>query len=214
MIKGRGIRWAVGGVAVAVGLCVGAFLACGCGRDVRLSGKELREIEVKPVSHFGLTLDQDATPEKVAFAAMQAIKADAAAKNDAEREAALDAQFDLAAANELAARNRTALDAEEFYYSVVHHWTPTVSYYVGDFPGTLEEAAQRLQRRSMSKTEAELAMVVKPPGEDPAARIVMLIWLANDKGMWRVLHFGFENGTRTVGRASEAAADTAEQATP
>jgi hypothetical protein len=182
-------------------LIAGFMLAGGCARDVRLSGKKLREVQVKPVSHFGLTLDEKATPVQVAFAALQAIKADAGAKTEAEREAALDIQFDLAAANEISAREQDGLERQELLYTVVHHWTPTVLYYVQDFPVTLDEAGQRIVERSVSDDEAELAMVVNAPGAAPSAQVVMLIWLAKDKGLWRVLHFGFDGRVRSVGPA-------------
>jgi hypothetical protein len=168
---------------------------------VRLAQEKLREPDVKTVSHYGLTLDEKAAPQEVAFAALQAIKADWGAKSDQEREAALDVQFELAAGNEIVKRNRTAFSEREFLYQVVSHWTPTVSYYVDDFPQTLEEASKRLVPRSVAEDEAELAMTVNAPGNPPEAQVVMLIWLAKDRGMWRVLHFGFDNKSRTLGRA-------------
>ena len=46
--------------------------------------------------------------------------------------------------------------------------------------------------------ECELAIEVDDPSGDPNARVVMLVWLAQDKGLWRVMHFGFDPETRKV----------------
>jgi hypothetical protein len=212
MIRRNRHRLAAAGAALLASLSAALLLNCGCGRDVRLSGKKLREVQVKPVSHFGLTLDEKATPEQVVFATFEAIKADVSARTQAEREAALDIQFDLAAANEIVAGRRTALEPEELLYNVVHQWTPTVSNYVADFPATLDDAAKRLVQRSAGPNEIELGMVVKAPGTDPKAQAVLLVWLAKDKGLWRILHFGFDNKQRALARRIPA--ETTAPATP
>jgi len=178
----------------------------GCSRDVRLADKKVPTVTVRSVSHYGLTLDQNATPEQVAFAALRAIREDFLAKNEAEREAALAKQFDLCAAEVLAERNRTSLSRDEYIYSVVYRWTPTVSHYVGDFPADWESAEGRLVRRAVSRAkgekesgeECEVAMQVADPAGDPKASVVLVVWLAKDGGFWRVLHLGFDPTTRTL----------------
>jgi hypothetical protein len=141
-----------------------------------------------------MTLDASATPEQVAYVALQAIRDDFQAKSSKDRDTAIDVQFDIAAANVIAARKpkRSSAEADEYLHDVVYHWTPTVSYYVADFPKTGEEAQKRLVIRLKTETDVELAMEVSDPSGDPKAQVVMLIWLAKDKGMWRVLHFGFD----------------------
>lgn len=185
------------GMVLMVALAA-VWLGCGCGRDVRLAGKKVRHVQVRPVSHFGLNLDEIATPEQVGFVAMRAIRDEMNASSPAAREAALDVQFDMAAVGAMASRNRTSLTRDEYIHHVVTHWTPTVSHYAWDFPVHFEAARSRLVNRGATKatgdgiSETELAMVVHDPGGDPAANVVMRIWLAKDSGMWRVTHFGFE----------------------
>src|SRR5262245_25390863 len=116
-------------------------LCAGCSRDVRLSGRNVPNVKVKAVTLYGQNLDETATAEQVVFAAMQAMREDFAAGKD--RDAALLKQFDLCAANVIRARNRGSLPADEFVYTVVYRWTPTVSHYLADFPKDWEAARAR-----------------------------------------------------------------------
>ncbi len=192
----------------AIGLGV---LWCGCGRDVRLAGKKVRHVQVGPVTHYGVSLDQAATPEQVAFVALRAIREDFFAATPAERDGASDVQFDVAAAEVIASRNRTSLSRDEYVHHVVTHWTPAVAHYAGDFEVEAGKALGRFKNRGTSKssggdvTECELAMEVADPSGDPAAQVVMVAWLAKDGGLWRVLHFGFEP-KRTLANAKIPAA--------
>jgi hypothetical protein len=200
----RGIRsiWAaVGLTATAAGALV---VWCGCG-DARLAGHKIRSATVRSVTHYGVTLDQQATPEQVAFVVLRAIRDDVSAKSKEEREAALDKQFDICAANVLQKKNRTSMPRDEFVHSVVYHWAPTVSHYVGDFETDWGRAAARLVRTKpntdskASPEETEVYMELADPSGDPKARVVMVIWMVQDGGFWRVTHLGFDSTRRSVG---------------
>lgn len=192
---------------VALTVAIGGSLAvwCGCGGDARLAGHKIRSASVRSVSLYGVTLDQQATPEQVAFVLLRAIREDVSAKSKEEREAALDKQFDLCAANVLQKKNRTSMPRDEFIHSVVYHWAPTVSHYVGDFETDWGQAAARLVRSKPnpdSKTnadETEVYMEVTDPSGDSKARVVMVIWMVQDGGFWRVTHLGFDPTKRSVG---------------
>lgn len=181
-------------------------LWCACGGNAHLAGKSLRNPTVKSVSLYGLTLDQNASPEQVAFAALRAIREDALAPDAASREAALDKQFDLCAAEVLAARNRTSIPRDQFLYSVVYHWTPTVAYYAQDLETEWEKAATRLVKRDIapakdakeSVKECEVLMQLADPSGDPKASVVLVVWMVQDGGFWRVTHLGFDPGRRTI----------------
>ena len=204
-------RILIAGLALALGL---AFW-CGCGHDTRLAGQKVRSVQVHTASLYGLTLDPKATPELVAFAALQAICEDVKAPTPKARDAALDKEFELAAADEIQSRNHSSMGRDEFIYNVVYRWAPTVSYYVSDFPSTWEQAEKRFgpkkfspapttQKDSSSPRECELPIEVADPGGDPNASVVILIWLAQDQGYWRVLHFGFDQTRRKVEVTSSA----------
>jgi len=199
----RSIGAALGLTATAAGALA---IGCGCGGgDARLAGKKMRSVKVRSVTHYGLTLDQQATPEQVAFVLLRAIHDDVAAKVKEVREAALDKQFDICAANVLQKRNRTSMPRDEFVHSVVYHWAPTVSHYVGDFETEWDQAAVRLVRGKASKDqkasseETEVYMELADPGGDPKARVVMVIWMVQDEGFWRVTHLGFDSSRRSIG---------------
>ena len=153
--------WAIAWIGVvAGGLCPG------CGRDVRLSGRNVRTVVVKPVSLFGQTLDQAATPEQVVFAALQAIREDFRATTPTERDAALVKQFDLCAANILKAKNKSSLSGDEFVFNVVYRWTPTVAHYIGSFPTDWETARARLVKRDVRTAEKPKVLGTLPEPEE------------------------------------------------
>lgn len=199
-------RWWVRLGGAASGVVAIVIVACGCGHDTRLSGKKIPSARVRTVTHYDIVLDQNATPEQVAYVALRAMREDFFAQNPAEREAALIRQFELCAANEIAERNRTGLPRDEFIYNVVYRWTPTVSHYAADLPTDWESASRRLVRRApkpvqggvASEDEAEVALEVRRPGEDAAAGVVLLVWLVKDEGYWRVTHPGFDRKSRSL----------------
>lgn len=198
----RSIRAAVGLTATAAGALA---VWCGCGGDARLAGHKIRSATVRSVTHYGVTLDQQAAPEQVAFVLLRAIRDDVAAKSKEDREAALDKQFDLCAANVLQKRNRTSMPRDELIHSVVYHWAPTVSHYVGDFETDWGKAAPRFIRGKAAKDskaspeETEVYMELADPSGDPKARVVMVIWMVQDGGFWRVTHLGFDPTRRSLG---------------
>lgn len=199
-------------LGAALGLSAMAAVAlavwCGCGGDSRLAGKKIRSTTVRSVTHYGLTLDQQATPEQVAFVLLRAIRDDVSAKSKQDRETALDIQFDLCAANAIQKKNPTTMPRDEFIHNVVYHWAPTVSHYVGDFETEWEKAAARLVRTKSttdskaSPEECEVRMELADPNGDPNARVVMVIWMAQDEGYWRVMHLGFDPTRRSVGNST------------
>lgn len=190
-------------IALASMLCMGSG---GCNRDVRLAGRKVQHIVVQTVSHYGLTLDEQATPLQVAFVALRAIREDITAKSDSERDEALQKQFDVAAANVIQSRNKTMLSRDEFLYNVVYRWTPTVSHYAQDFETEWETAKLRFVQRDLSTGqlsdasthECKVMMEVDDPNGDPNARVVLILWMTKDTGFWRVVHLGFDTQRRSI----------------
>lgn len=198
-----------------VGILFAAVAICmaGCGRDVRLAGQKLRQPTVQTVSMYGITLDESATPEQVAFAALRAVRDDVRAISEAAREEALDREFQLCAANEIANQNRTRLSRDEHLTRVMLAWAPTISHYVDQFPTSWDEAATRLVRRASTRsgsageapTATEVLLEVRDPGGDPGGGAVLVVWLVQDSGYWRVTHLGFLPGKRTIASVASAA---------
>jgi hypothetical protein len=190
---------------------VATGLWCACGSDTRLAGRKVRIATVKTVSHYGVTLDEGATPQQVAYVLLRAIRDDVRAKNETEREEALDVQFDLCAAGVLAARNKTSLPRDQFIHNIVNHWAPTVAHYVGDFPLDWESASKRLisgagasEKDAKKDAEATVGIELADPSTDPSASAVMNIWMARDGAYWRVMHLGFDPTRRSLSRTSTA----------
>ncbi len=180
-----------------------------CSRDVWLAGKEIPTVTVHAVEHYGTKLDANGTPEQVAYVALRAIRDDFLAEDEEARKQALATQFDVCAAGVLQGRNTTSMERDEFVYNVVQRWTPTVSHYLADFPAAWATAEARMHRRPVTRSgkqaegaisddECEVAMVVRDPGGDPNAQVVLLVWLVRDSGFWRVTHLGFDPSARAI----------------
>lgn len=206
-------RWSVarsGSVWFAVVACAAVG---GCSRDVRLSGKKLRSPVVREAFHYGVKLDQQASPEQVTYVLLRAIRDDVNAASAQAREEALDIQFDVCAADELARRNKTRLARDEFIYHAVNSWAPTLSHYAGSFPTSLDDAKARFVRRegklgSDAKPTAGTAVLleVEDPSRNANANAVVSVLLIQDGGFWRVIEVGFVHGKRSIDKSATASA--------
>ncbi|MFQ5413435.1 MAG: hypothetical protein ACE5E6_03155 [Phycisphaerae bacterium] len=178
----------------------------GCRRNVRLADEHIRHATVRVVEHYGIRLDRDATPKQVAYVLLRAVYDDFRADTPAERDAAMDVEFDVCAADELARTNTTSMTRDEFITMVVRLWTPTLAHYVGSFPRSWEEADRRLVvspiARAPRKSEmVGVKMVAADPSGDPNADVVVVVWMVKDDRFWRVTHTGFDVGKRSIASA-------------
>jgi len=186
----------------------------GCRRDVRLAGKKVRSLQVRTVEHYGVVLNQDASPQEVAYVLLRAIRDDVNAASPAEREAALDVQFDVCHPGSISGSSRPGVKRDEVVHLVVTHWAPALAYYVDSFDFDPAEAKSRMTvsptkvlgdgRRSCS-----VYLPVDDPNGDPKARVIAAVVLIRakpgggpssgtdgDTGYWRVNRVGFRLGTR------------------
>ena len=169
-------------------------------------GRKLRDVTVRTVTPYGVTLDKDATPEQVAYVLLRAIRDDFLAESEPERDAALDIQFDVVAANELPSWNDAGFTRVEALFMVVHNWTPTVAHYVQDFETEWEKARPRFVKSGPrpvkggngQKLECQVLMEVHDPSGDPNANALLVVWLIEDSDYWRVLRVGFTPERRSL----------------
>lgn len=186
--------------------CLGAFLVLigACDRDARLAGRNLRDVTVKTVTHYGATLDKSATAKEVAYVMLRAIRDDFKAKTREEREAALDKLFDVSAAGFLTKGRANELDRQETIFKIVNRWTPTVSHYVDDIETDWEKARVRLRviglesvkNRNDGTQQCKIMTQLADPSGDPNAAVLLKIQLIQDSGYWRVLGLAYVNSTR------------------
>jgi len=202
-------RVLAGGLLLALGLAGGVG---GCQRDTRLAGRKLHGAQVRTVTHYGITLDQQASPQQVAFVALRAIRDDVLAENQAARDAALERQFDVCAGHRILESNVRRLRPEEHLYDVVSHWAPTVAHYARGFETDWDKAQVRLVLRQPpdpgkpESARCAVLMEVTDATGGPTASAVLVVHLAKDDGYWRVTHLGFERGRRTIAAAAAGAA--------
>lgn len=169
----------------------------GCSRDVRLEGEDLRDVTVKTVTHYGITLDEKATPQDVTYVLLRAIREDFLAKDEAARREAINRQKDLCAVESILQRSLATLDRAEAIHHTVYRWTPTVSHYVSSLQFDREEANKRFVLVGPIKAENEefLASQVRleldDPDGDPNAGVVLAVDLVQENNYWRVLRLSY-----------------------
>ncbi len=181
---------------MGVGVAALAALAS-CKRDVRLAGHDLRDVEVKTVEHYGKTLDQGASPEEVTYVLLRAIQDDYLASAPADptvREAALDKQFDVCAADTIAGRAAGPLAREEAIYAAVYRWTPAVSHYANGFETDWDRARDRFHRVGPRPVDGlngvsacTILMKLDDPGGDANGGVLMAVVLIQENEFWRVV---------------------------
>ncbi len=185
---------------------MGLLFGAGCSGDARLADHEIRHSEVKTVSHYGVTLDKEASPEQVGYVLLRAIRDDVLAETDEARQSALDVQFDLCAANRIRQANRSSLSDDEFLYEVVRHWAPTISYYVDAIETEWESAKPRMRvgplaspgHAAQGVQERGVFVQLADPSGDPNARVLLLIQVIRDETYWRVMQLQFDPWHRAL----------------
>jgi len=196
---------------VAIGATLTMLAACK--QDARLADADLREPVVADVTIAGLTLDEDATPQMVTYALLQAIREDIEAGKDIEaRERALDKQFALAAPSTIHRHHIGIIgsqhaDFQECVYLTVNTWAPTLGHYVGSFDFAFEKAKERMQVKRVSSPrtkvtagmdEVHVLLEAEDPGGDPNASVVVKVRLVREEERWRVWWVGFERSIRRL----------------
>lgn len=134
------------GAFATIGLAALVAVVSGCNH----TETEIPEVRVRTVDAYGVTLDEDASPQQVAYVLLRSIADDYAAARakdfDAQRQAqeltfALAApskieQRLLASANQLnPGRSKESLgpDRDKKLFKTVHYWAPIVGHYVASF---------------------------------------------------------------------------------
>jgi len=192
-----------------------AILSGACDRDARLAGQKLRDPKVGTVTHYDVTLDQNASPEQVVYVLLRAMRDDFLAKTDADREKALDTQFDVSAAGFLEVGHGNGIDRLETLYRIVHLWTPTVSHYVNDIETDWSKAQARFKKvgptaipnRTDGAQKCQVITQLADPSGDPNANVLLAINLVQDNGYWRVVTVSFIERARSLRPPPKAASD-------
>jgi len=164
-------------------------------------------VPVRTVIDSGLTLDENATPQQVVYALLQAIKDDVRAGHDQEaRQRAIDRQLALCAPVEIDLRfggPRSIETREQAVYRVVNLWGAVVGYYADSLDGDLAAMSADMEvtalppGRSDRAGTGELRKVILPlpdpqAPDDPRRRARLRVDLARESDRWRVCHVGYE----------------------
>lgn len=231
-LRNLGNRYAA--PALLAWLAAAAGLA-GCSRDVRLAGKKVRHVQARVVQHHGIELDESATPEEVVYVLLRAIHDDVNARTAAEREAAMDVQFDTCAPDGIvSAAPPSKATRDEALYLVVSHWAPALAYYADTFNVPFDKLRPRMTATSPRVGRSgDVACTVnvrtEDPSSDPRAAVNIIVSLVrvrpagaavgsgadsgDGSGLWRVLTVGFlpsvRPGTKLIRNAASVQAEAA-----
>ncbi len=185
-----------------------------------------------PVTACGLTLDEHATPQQVAFVLLRALADDVQAAQTHRREdqrAAQELAWSLAAYDVIAERlieshNRTrpgapisslGADRDRRIWQVVHFWAPIVAHYVPGFDVDFQAAADKmLVAMSQDRRSAHVFYpTMRDPSQvEPAAqeRAVIDVELhmqkAGDQEYWRVARVAFTGPRQLLAHTRPATA--------
>ncbi len=197
-------RWAGIAAILAAALTFSGLIGCG-------SDEDIPPAVVKPVTAYGLTLDNKATPQEVAFALLRSIaddvKAAQAYDTKAQKQALL-ITHSLAACNTIAGKlalsdaqgDRTKAGLrDKKIYAFVKDWAAIVAHYVRSFDTDPQAATRRMEVRGRTQKSLHLYYDVShdPAETDPAKRQTATIDIelvqeqADGLSYWRVARVSF-----------------------
>ena len=193
---------------LGLALAAAALLVGGCTPDAE--HRDIPATEVKPVTAYGFTLDESATPQQVAYVLLRAIADDVdsaqaqlntSLSGEARRElrdkqkAAMKTTYALAAYSVIEKRvlevlNLTRVEKkpslgderDQQLYDFVHQWAAIVAYYVPSFPANFKEADARM--KLVNGTHIDFPAWHNPAGTDDKSReaVKIDIELAGEPG--------------------------------
>lgn len=190
-----------------------AVLSSGCQKQV-----EVPPMEVKTVEAYGQTLDENATPQQVAYVLLHSIRDDfeAAQRHDRQAQrAAFETTFSLAAYKEMIRRfeksfGQKAAEGQAWdrkLYDIIYHWTPLVSHYVGSIEEDFDKATAKMQATTGADGQAARVFVPlmhNPTASSPAeqGRVILEIDMVKEQATsgtgsyWRVARLDYRHGVK------------------
>jgi hypothetical protein len=170
--------------------------------------------KTETVNAYGLTLDENASPEQVAYVLLRSLSDDveaAQAFKHAEQTKALHRTFALAAHTEMERRILAVLkavdedadlenDRDKKLYSIVRLWAPIVAHYVDSFETDPSAASAKMKRRDAA--DGKLVHIYYPVAHDATAvepeqvlDIELVQEPAGDVAYWRVARIDYASKT-------------------
>lgn len=195
-------------------------VTAGCGKDEAPPPP----METKTITAYGVTLDENATPQQVAFVLLRTMADDMAAARKGDRDAqrkALDDTFALAAHDEIERRLLEAFNKDkavkrdslgsnkaEDLMNIIKLWTPIVGYYVESFDTDLDQAVEHMKIVEQTNSKVEIHYVVRHlptdqhPEPDAATLAIELTPVtAGGKDYWRVVRVYFAGPANSAATA-------------
>ncbi len=209
--------------AIGAAGCLAALLLTGCTADEE--HREIPAAQTGPVTAYGLTLDENASPEQVAFAVLRSIADDVRAAQSHDREGQKKAlrtthsllayttveQRLLQTENMARAQKKESLGDQrnEKLYDFARQLAPIVAHYVPGFDADLTAAEAKMRREGKAErgtVHIQYEAAHRPEASDPAERDAVIIGLelvkesGGGKSFWRVARIAFAG--RPGGRAT------------
>ena len=141
---------------ILAGLLALAGLAVGCTRSVQPAASDYFSPTNEVISAYGLTLDENASPEQTVWALLQAIHDDVnTPMSSPEWQELIKLQCRLANVELLRTRlednnQASRKKSEEMFFEVVKGWAAALNYYAEHFDDTLEQALHRMTVRELN----------------------------------------------------------------
>ncbi len=181
-------------IARVLGLASLLVLMGGCADRGRPSAGDFMPASNDVVTAYGMTLDENATPEQTVWVLLMAIRDDAQSRmNSPEWREHIKLQCTLTHVEFLRRNAKAPLSSsDEAIFALVHGWAPALNYYVEHFDDDFESAKNRMSSQRIGSAQlpgvGEDAHIVDyaltGTGLDSGVRIRFVL-SKTQKGYWR-----------------------------
>ncbi len=130
------------------------FILCGCVNRQAPQAADYLPPSNEVVTAYGVTLDENETPEQTVWVLLMAIRDDVRTKINTPQWQKLMklqcrlANIELLRSSSAVSKRASREKSEEIFFKVVKGWAPALNYYAEHFDDTLEAAMARMSSRS------------------------------------------------------------------
>lgn len=177
-----------------------ATVVCGC-KDPTLIGYKIEPVTSGPIQAYGMTLDEQSSPQDVVYAMFRAVRDDIAAAQDHDLKAqlaAINIQVGLAASEWMHQHFQKSLQRksmtvevtpEQSVFKLIRFWAPMLGHYIDSVETEHDPAVAEMSVRFRSQqAEAEVLYNVSAHDGSPATVRVELL---RESDCWRIKRVSF-----------------------
>lgn len=196
-----------------------AIAVSGC-EDPTLIGYKIEPVSTGPIQAYGMTLDQQSSPQDVVYAMFRAVRDDIAAAQDHDLKAqlaAINVQVGLAASEWMHQHFQKSLQRksmtvevtpEQSVFKLIRFWAPMLGHYIDSVETEHDPAVAQMSVRFRSQqTEAEVLYNVSARD---ASQATIRVELLRESDCWRIKRISFAPSSLALPAAGQSEAARSE----